>query len=634
MQGCELNETRNSLDRSGPEFLDPWGRLRALLSPREEHHRLAMDLVEQWKDKKYWGGVLEELLEIPLEAAVLFYCTLEAEGTGVRWSLSGHSDWMESYSFVNIRALGRQGRFGTFLDGIRILPSIRSRCIHLAPFTPYEHNCLYAVSSVRSISSHVTDLDLEAWGFNREWQLSALVRACHLLEKAAGFDLEPHFTTFSLPVMENPRLFRWIRLNREKTALHHGSMDKVLQEDNQELIAQEVEALVEAVLHSSGQPTLEYRNEEERKIREPLHHRLIGELISRGLWTIPSQYWAGEGVPEFDTMHPRGYPLFACRDREGRDQRDKALNVVTPLRFDRNGTLFAEIFPWWRDRFGFDFVRFDSADHIFDSSDGWDHRRSDRPSPRDLKLAVDLAREGYPGIGALAERMGLEYADYAACGFDAILGVDMFRKMGPSLVEKTLSFNRDLEEWNRRRLREGLLPVTVTWAVDTHDTGDANLLGAPLTESCTSKGLLQRQFMARFSSAGPGRRTKYEVVGCLDRSYGLFRSNVTLDNLTFRGDRSHAEEYHRLEDAYQQFCELLDSGTLGPSQVHPSGAWWEIKSPRGNLVCGLAFEGSPGLECPFSLVEGILLPRVRSLPQGTRHLPPGTCFLGYRAIEG
>ncbi|MBK8138014.1 MAG: hypothetical protein IPK52_19735 [Chloroflexi bacterium] len=48
--------------------------------------------------------------------------------------------------------------------------------------------------------------------------------------------------------------------------------------------------------------------------------------------------------------------------------------------------LFADTFTYWREQ-GFDFVRYDSVDHIFDSADGpWP--LSDRPAPDVLREVI------------------------------------------------------------------------------------------------------------------------------------------------------------------------------------------------------------------------------------------------------
>ena len=42
--------------------------------------------------------------------------------------------------------------------------------------------------------------------------MKCFVEASHMLGKTVGFDIEPHLSQFSIEALENPSLFRWIKL--------------------------------------------------------------------------------------------------------------------------------------------------------------------------------------------------------------------------------------------------------------------------------------------------------------------------------------------------------------------------------------------------------------------------------------
>ena len=605
-------------------FPSPWTHLAALLPPSKDQINAAARLIDLYTTEGAWKKTLPELLNLDLTTVSLFYAHLERSSEKPIQEKNSDAPWMESYSFINIRALGRHGSFGTFLDAAKIIPSLRVRSLHLGPFTVYDHHVIYAVSSVRSISSLVTDLELEKRGFTREWQLAAFVQGCRLLGKAAGFDLEPHLTQFAIPVLEKPEAFRWIKLNDAKTAPAFPQ-NEILTDRVQRSIADEVRTIVRQQLDTSGEPTLEYATEDERRRREPIYHALIGTLINHGLWTIPSQIWAGDGVPQFNYMHGDGYPVFFCRDRKGADRQKEALNIITPVRCDTASDFLADIFPYWRDRFGFDFIRFDSVDHIFDSCSDFNTPRSDRPAPVHLKKILARAKENIPGTGALAERMGSEFPEYSECGFDTLLGDDMFWNVNSALVEKSLQLSEDISAFNT----DGETPVTVCFAVDTHDTGDPNLLGTPLVESLSSEELLQRHFLSRFASCGKGFRPKYEVVGASDRSYGLFHSNITDDNLVFRGDTGHCTRYHFLEDIYDRLSGIIKDGSFAGSSIDKDGARWTISSKKGTILCALAFAGGQGIRIDDNCEWTAFPFRALKANGAPGELPAGECCVSF-----
>jgi hypothetical protein len=109
---------------------------------------------------------------------------------------------------MNVRALGKeQDITGNFLDAMKLIPVLRANSIHLAPFFDCALTNLYAVDSLRIITKDVLSSELLDGGIEPDEQLMLLIDAIHILNKTAGFDLEPHTSQFSRIVLENPQHF-------------------------------------------------------------------------------------------------------------------------------------------------------------------------------------------------------------------------------------------------------------------------------------------------------------------------------------------------------------------------------------------------------------------------------------------
>jgi hypothetical protein len=290
---------------------------------------------------------------------------------------------------------------------------------------------------------------------------------------------------------------------------------------------------------------------------------------------------------------------------------DKALHIVTPLKFYHNIPIssppgnqpmrneaaqryFQDNIAYWRDEFEFDFLRYDSADHILDSVVGGnpDFPASDRVTPSILQDAIAASRsQDKPFIGNLAERMGNETAEYASMGFDLMLGSDMAEHIDREHLEKSFKLYDDLAALNAGRA----VPFSVVYALDTHDTRDPKMGGAPLLYRVGSEGMLLRQFISRFIGCGNARRPKYEVMGLQDMSYGLYDANVKEMNIVWIGDEAHCTAYHRLEDLYQQFRSTLNEAEMVHCAVTDAYAWWIIEAKSCLLIPLIALENSASL---------------------------------------
>lgn len=567
-------------------------------NPTPDEEQDGISLLNEYLSKGYVHRTVTEMLHLPNGTITHFYRKLAEirpwESPVKQFSNSG---WMvdADFCFVNIRATGVDDQFGNFIQASKMLPAIRASAIHLGPFTDYDFTNIYAVRSVKTISPHVIEPHSP---ISTTDQLRAFVQATHLLHKAVGFDIEPHMVQFAIPVIMQPELFRWFKLSSDKTSLADSlSENEMLTEDNQQRITREIRNIFSVILRHESIDNLEAEEDDspENLIhKQQLFFSLIGMLIERGYWPIPSQSWAGNGVPSFGGYNFDGnYARFDYRGKNGEDQSASAFHILTPYKF-YTGLLanhasesplvykpavdyFCNIFLPWRDNFDFDFVRYDSVDHIFDSMIDMTRPAADRPTPLVLQTCIENTKApDKPYIGNFAERMGNEIEDYAALSFDVILGDDMLQEVDEALLEKSFHLYDRLKALNQARKQ----PASIAFCVDTHDTGNPAFWGEPLVKAAGATQMGMRHFLSRFFSIGDARRPKYEVMGSQDLSYGLYKANISLDNLTWVGDVAFSQRYHHLENIFEKYRALLRQGEITSRHVESSHAWWLISSGR------------------------------------------------------
>src|SRR5262249_55776116 len=159
-------------------------------------------------------------------------------------------------------------------------------------------------------------------------------------------------------------------------------------------------------------------------------------LRRRGLWTIPGHTWDGAGLPDYIGMHAVDeYPQFEYLDRHGKDHREHAFGMLTPVRTTdglpvnvmpdpRSVTIhqpgvdyLASIAPSLIARFPFDFVRMDFTDHVLDSVLDDGTPISDRPTPHLVRAIAARLRRDHPSTGFMAERMGWDIEAHVELGF-------------------------------------------------------------------------------------------------------------------------------------------------------------------------------------------------------------------------
>ncbi|NNM67799.1 MAG: hypothetical protein HKM06_07305 [Spirochaetales bacterium] len=594
-----------------------WNQIVDLFNPSSDQIRQGESLARDYQAKGYLALTQKTLLSLPDSVIAVFYKTL----AGGKVPVSPVSDlpdsgWLASSSacFVNVRATGlREGEFGNFIQASKLLPAMRVRAIHLAPFTEYEFGTIYAVRSLKTIAPQVVHTALAQAGLRPARQLDAFIQAAHVLGKAVGFDIEPHTAQFSVPALEVPEAFRWIKVYpKDRQWLDYMlAPEQVYTKEVQERLASEIRSLIGAFLKERSLHTFD---EEETDTPERVAEKraafqdAIQLMIREGYWTVPLHSWDAEGLPRFAGYNLNdNYPIFQYLNRDGKDSASWAYHVVSPFQFYYNIPLqgavlrqkpeanpaaldlFCSAFVYWRERHHFDFVRHDSVDHVFDSifdEDGnWP--LSDRPTPVVLMEFIRRSKlPGKPYIAHLAERMGNECEDYQAIGYDALLGSDMMETVGQEHLEKSFRLQAELTELNKRRKT----PFAVAYAVDTHDTGNPFLWGMSLAEKLGPEGMKLRCFLGRFLGWGGGKRPKYEVMGLAELSTGLFAANVSEQNLVWVGDEEFSAFYHRLEDVYDTLKPDLAEGRLIESYSGMGYAWWMVAGEKNLIVFALWYE--------------------------------------------
>ncbi len=582
-----------------------------LLPVQNEDLNQAKYLLDEYEQYGTVRRTPSEMLRVSDACIVEFFRRLEmTQPNSRRWKRHKNSSWMteSDFCFINIRATGLEKEYGNFIHALKLLPALRVNAIHLGPFTRYDFGVIYAVQSVRSIAPEKVHQVLFDMGISPEDQVRAFVDAAHLLGMGIGFDIEPHTAQFSVPAVEFPRGFRWLHLAEDRNGLFGNiSQVEMLNDDNQNKIASEIQAIAGKILSDNAWTTFEdceSDSPETRAKKRAEFGKCVGRLIEKGYWTIPSQVWCSDGLPEYSHYDTKGnHPVFKYLDRAGNDCSQYAFNVVTPFRLHDPLPLnvsprkdnrpdvdteivryISDIFNYWRDEFSFDFVRYDSMDHIIDSVvDGDDAiPSSDRPSPLDLSKWVDATRlPNRKDIGALAERMGNELNEYAAMGFDLMLGDDMLQQhTNRNFMEKCFTLYDQIAELNSKQAT----PFSITFTVDTHDTGNPHLIGEPLNKRMGPAGVLKRHFISRFVSVGKGRRPKYECMGTQDMSYGLYLSNVNNWNLNWVDDQKLNKQYHRLEDIYDELIVDLKEGKISQRIIADSIVWWVVQGASHTII--------------------------------------------------
>jgi len=586
------------------EILKKFKAISASIAENQRKDKQALwqqgeDLLKELRHKRY-------LRKMPLEMLnVDYYCLLPIIDYFLCEKINSgnipspienekNSNWMteSSFCFLNVRACGKNPQSaGDLINAAKLLLSLRVESIHLAPFFSCDLSIIYNINSHETIDETIINRDFLDNGMNGVEQLQFLVAFTHLIGKKIGFDLEPHTSQFSRVAIQDPSLFRWLQLDKDKNRLINGlSQEEILEPALQQLIYIQVKKIRDDVLSTYGLDKLEYtikssKAPEERPDREQCiknaHEKIVTELKNSGIWTIPSHTWGGAGLPRFTHFnHYQDYPEFEYISIQGEDHKDHAFGVLTPFRFydglpinespTSNSQIslnaetidyFANIITKVRKWYPFDFVRFDFVDHVFDlpttsTSDGCETPKSDRLTPGLLKYVINKIRsDNGINIGTIAERMGNNIDQYASCGFDLILGDDFLHDLHeipedkPEKInlEKTLNISMQLGKANVEQGKR----ASICYTIDTHDR-ENSLFKLPPILGKGIYGIALRHFVSRFGSAGFGQRPKYEIIGNQDGTEGLYSAIRYGRPIQWRSNKELNEIYHNIEDVFDE----------------------------------------------------------------------------------
>jgi hypothetical protein len=556
--------------------------------------------------------LLREALALNDLTAILFYnrLYLQTYGDGQRPpSPVAHENsraWMlhADFCFVNVRATAlAESEAGNFLNATRLLPILRARGIHLAPFFENVFGIVYAQDSFAIISDQVVHPAYEAQGFSRYQQLRYFIDCCHLLGKAVGFDLTAHTSGFAKLAFDRPELYRWLRFNADYSDLYDGqSIDEQYDEAMQAQFSAHIRDLARDVYEAHGIDRLEDPEQPLATIQEAF--RQVKQVVrAAGYYPVVPHTWNGIGLPGLKQYNREGgYPIWDYRDVHGEDQSAHGMGIHAALKFhsglvanrspyfddpqwrapswEPTMAYLSELFPSLHRSYGFDFLRIDYVDHIFKATiveNGEEIVLCEQPSPSQLKRIADAARDCFPACGMLADHVGNDIDRYREAGFTLILGKEVQYPLHKYNILEMFGFNHQLQQQHAADPLYG----TVLFPIDTHDMGHFALLGRDLAEREGRATILLRHLFARFATAGRGQRPKYEVMGNQDLSTGIHRVNNRVESLRWGEDRAHLAAYHAIEDLYEQCrAELLRSAVTA-SYVFDEECWWRIDDQAG-----------------------------------------------------
>lgn len=572
----------------------------------ERAYSLGVELVEEYKNRGYIKKLPLDLLQTDCYAFVPLTEYLLEKNKGIAASPVENnfdSSWMlkTDFCFMNVRGIGTEmNKTGTFIDAIKLLPSLRVSGIHLAPFFECALGIIYAVDSFNTVNSDCIDKTFLEYGMTGEEQVKFFIDFCHLLGMSVGFDLEPHVSQFSRVVLENPKFFRWLKFTSDKKLIFNE--EDILKPENQNKICEEVKKIVNDALRENNLKSLDVKGREDET--KKTHLQITRKLIDDGFWTVPSHTWKGAGIPQYNKYNKKdNYPEFRYLSWDGEDHLEHSFGVLTPFKFydnvpinkipDKNNkpilnkntlNYFINIFPALQKKFNFDFVRFDFVDHIFDSIVDNNISYSDKLTPYIIKRTIKRARRGDKKyIGAMAERMGTDLSNYKKVGFDLILGEDVLNRIDSDFIKKTIRVNKIIDRVNNNKKTK----ISALFAVDTHDTGHSGFNCVPMS-LYGIYGVALRHFVSRFCHDKYSPRPKYEVIGAQDGSIGLYEANNKEISIEWKNDLEMFRIYHNIESVYQNYKKKIDRGIITKIKNYKKYvSVWIIEGDGYKIICGI-----------------------------------------------
>lgn len=594
-----------------------WSDIERALAPTREDKELAAELAAG-VGRGLPLAVTQSALIAASDAAIAsLYATLETRSSPTEpRRLRGDSSWMleADFCWVNVRACASGDSPGTFVRAAKLLPAIASDAILLAPFHPTQFDLCYAPETMTMADPALFDRALMDAGVSAENQLRAFVSACRLLGKCVGYELLPYAAQFSRIAMERPQLFRWVALDDERTGLAHADPSFPYRSEDRLRDAEQVADMVTAAKEDYGISSfrvLEGDAPEVVDAKVKAYYSAIRLCADRGLWPVPAHARAGVGIPAFLRCDSSDdFPIFSYRDVDGADISEDAYSVVAPFAFyddmppnaiptepvrrnDEAIQYYAEAFSYWRDSFGFDFVRYNAADRVFSESvdDEGSVPSCDRPTREVVSLAIRESRDGAPGVGAISPSKGAETEAFGALGFDLLMGGEALRRVDAPLMRDAFALYDSLSA-----AKAGARRASVCFAVDLPESSAPRLWGSPLRRVMGPDRMRLRHVAARLVSVGAGRRPLFETMGFQDGSTGLYEAGLSVRGLDWANDAAFAAGYAAIERFYAGLRPFLASAAIAGRFVDDGLAWWQIRAPGSSrlLVVALSLETAEG----------------------------------------
>jgi hypothetical protein len=288
-----------------------------------------------------------------------------------------------------------------------------------------------------------------------------------------------------------------------------------------------------------------------RSPSEDDYENLRDRLKSAGLWTVPSCI---DGSSQLPFLHPEGdgsVPRFSG-----------GVDNLTSFKFhlsqSSSETLrpsgkhnedavkyYSSLYIKWRDSFSFDLIKFGGIDFI----DEEQKRNADCPDLSIVSKVIGRTRSSISHTGVIGS-VSNGTDNYASAGFNVL-----FREAGDEKLDRVYmdSFFRS----------------------SRYHTG----LTAALPVRLGNSDSLRRLFLSRFSDTEKRHISKYEI------------------------HRDDSDLYHRIENVYTRYRDLMGKGELEGFFVDESVAWWIIKSSNHLLIPVLSLDNPGNIVPPEILID-------------------------------
>ncbi|MFA6989407.1 MAG: hypothetical protein WC197_04995, partial [Candidatus Gastranaerophilaceae bacterium] len=433
------------------------------------------------------------------------------------------SSWItkeqHSIKLINLVALGdgntdeQPAKFIDILKQILTLPAgnpeneVISTTMYIIPFHPREFGCAYLPTSTEVSPALEDKFIKEKLDLNAKQQVQLLLGFAQLAGHPIMYDVLPQTGRFAKSILANPHVARWFDI---KSLINNvkSELEKIVNVQNEdessvkEIISAHIDGnyveipehlkelvlKIETELEKSKKDLCEFMIKKEnqqilhKKIKQLINatagyppeknlaeadindqSKIIGELISQGLWPAPGGAWNSCGIPIFDKMSEgASYPKFKHYDIDGNDVTHFAnLDCQTPYYFvnlesgEYNDTVidfYINSLKKLQKDYNFDGFRVDHIDHIVDKVSEDNGRPISYRAPRKvLGIANAELKKQVSHFAALAEYMLWdnflkEY--HQDMHFDVLWGSDIiaqYQKTPFKIVEEL----KELEEYNK-----------------------------------------------------------------------------------------------------------------------------------------------------------------------------------------